>query len=152
MAIFAKPSTFDLPAEGWSEGTVRHVRDLGQCDWADGKSMVELVFELDEMDSRGEPFEVSHAYNNSLNEAARLRIDLEAGLDRELTDHELAGNLDLEGLIGTRFGVRVGHRRSQRGGTFSDIKALRPAGDPKEKPPIAKQAGEVDDFDDDLPF
>jgi hypothetical protein len=151
MAIYAKPSTFDLPTEGWSEGTLRRVRDLGECDWADGKSMVELVFELVERDSRGEPFEVSHAYNNSLNEAARLRIDLEAGLDRGLTDDELAGDLDLEGLIGTCFGVKVGHRRSQRGGTFSDIKALRPAGDPKEEPPMTKQAAETDDFDD-LPF
>ncbi|MGH3469210.1 MAG: hypothetical protein ACRDQF_15930 [Thermocrispum sp.] len=152
MATYLKPSTaFDLPDEGWHQAQLTGVKNLGTCDWANDKEMIELTFRLDSRDSSGKPFEVRHAYNNSTNEAARIRIDLEAGLDRELTDDEIAGSLDVDRLVGHRFGVKVGHRVSQRGGTFSDVKALRPA----EAAPPPSDTGvvaDVDDDDDDLPF
>lgn len=150
MATYLKPSTtFELPDEGWHEGALTAVKNLGECDWADGKEMIEITFQLDSRDSKGEPFTVTHSYNNSTNEAARIRIDLEAGLDRVLTDDEIAGSLDLDRLIGQRFGVKVGHRKSQRGGTFSDVKALRPA---EAASPASDTGAVADDDDDDLPF
>lgn len=122
MALIARKPTFELPAEGWQPGTLTRVKDLGCPDWAEGKPMTELTFTLDETDSNGQPFEVTHCYHLTLHEMARLRIDLEAGLDRELADEE-----DIEALVGTRFGIKVGYRTSSRGGKFSDVKALRPA-------------------------
>lgn len=129
-----------------------------------------LVWQLEDADENGTPYEVAKAMTASLHEKANLRKILESWRGRQFTPQELKG-FDLDTVIGASCQLQLLHNVSKANGrTYANIQAIMPLGKGQPKVvaapgyvrkkdrtanpgPQPAQSGHVEDEDSDLvPF
>jgi hypothetical protein len=88
------------------------------------KHQVHLAFEIDEKMEDGRPFLMMQNYTMSLNEKARLRLDLQAWRGRAFSAEELKG-FDLKTVLGKPLQVSVVHSAD---GQYANIGSMMPLG------------------------
>lgn len=87
-----------------------------------------LVWQLEDSDPDGKPYEVAKKYTASLHEKATLRKDLESWRGRRFTADELLG-FELDSVIGACCQLQLLHNVSQKNGkTYANIQSIMPLG------------------------
>jgi hypothetical protein len=99
------------------------------------KHQVHLAFEIDEKMEDGRPFLLMQNYTLSLNEKARLRLDLQAWRGRAFSAEELKG-FDLKTILGKPLQVSVVHSAD---GQYANIGSMMPLG--RGMSPLAPSGG-----------
>lgn len=110
------------------------------------KRRILITWELDEMQTDGEPFLISQSYTLSLSKKANLRNDLQSWRGKVFSESELAG-FDLENLVGKGCMLNIIHN-AVGDKTYANIASIStlPRG---MKPPTPK--GELLVFSCDAP-
>ena len=85
--------------------------------------MLRLVWQLEEQDEDGKPYQIKQDYTASLHEKAKLRKDLQSWRGLAFTDVELFG-FDMETLVGAGCLINVIHNKGSKGGTFANVGGL----------------------------
>lgn len=111
------------PAGTWAAVCV-DVVDLGMVAGFEGKPQhkIKIVWQIEETQPDGKPFQVNKRYTPSLHEKASLRKDLEAWRGRPFTDEELDG-WELENVIGVGCLLCV-VQQVKNGSTYANIQSL----------------------------
>ena len=130
MLVSETSGSYQLAPVGVYSAVCTRLINMGMQETAYGlKHQIHLAFEIDEkMDAndKGEerPFLMMQNYTLSLNEKARLRLDLQAWRGRAFTAEELAG-FDLKTVLGKPLQVSVVHSAD---GQYANIGSMMPLG------------------------
>lgn len=135
MAILAKDNRPDRePApEGLHPAVCVDVVDLGMIKSSfEGKTserhMVRLVWQIEDVDTKGRRFTPMQQYTLSLNSKAKLRQHLEAWRSKKFAEDELKNGFDLERLINVPCQLQVVHNLANDGNTYANVAAIVPLG------------------------
>jgi hypothetical protein len=102
-----------------------------------------LVWQLEDVDENGVPYEVAQKVTASLHEKAKLRKLLESWRGRAFTPDELKG-FDLDTVIGASCQLQLLHNVTKKDGkskTYANIQAIMPL--PKGSPKVVPAPGYV---------
>jgi len=130
MLVSETSGSYQLAPVGVYSAVCTRLINMGMQETAYGlKHQIHLAFEIDEMmdaNDKGEqrPFLMMQNYTLSLNEKARLRLDLQAWRGRAFTAEELAG-FDLKTVLGKPLQISVVHSAD---GQYANIGSMMPLG------------------------
>lgn len=125
MLVAETSGSYELAPIGVYPAVCTRLINLGMQETAYGlKHQVHLAFEIDEMMDDERPFLMMQNYTLSLNEKARLRLDLQAWRGRAFTDAELKG-FDLKSVLGKPLQISVVHSPD---GKYANIGSMMPLG------------------------
>lgn len=125
MPIVAKAGPSFTPApEGVHAAVCVDVVDLGIVkvtykDKTTEQHKIRIVWQIDEDQKDGKPFECSQRYTLSLHEKAGLRKMLESWRGRQFTEEELQG-FDVETILGKPCMLNIIHNNKQ-GTTYANV-------------------------------
>lgn len=117
---------FERIPEGTHLAICYAVCDLGivESEAYGPKHKVLICWETpNELNSKGEPYEVAKQFTASLNEKSTLRRDLESWRGRKFTDEELKG-FDLKNILSKPCQVTVVHNTTPAGKTYANVNAV----------------------------
>lgn len=90
------------------------------------KHKVKIVWEIEALMDNGQRFTATQLYSATLDDKSNLRKDLRSWRGKDFTPDELAGDWDLEQVIGKSCQVFIEHATTERG-TFANVtKVLKP--------------------------
>lgn len=168
MGIMVSKNTTDFvnAPEGVHNAVCVDVIDKGEMVTKFGKKhKVKIVWEIETLMESGDRFTANQLYTASLHEKAQLRKDLKGWRGKDFTADELAGDWDLEQVIGKPCQVVIEHATNEKG-TFANVtkvlkaaKKLEPSGKytrvvargDNNKPSTAQQAANAD-VEVEIPF
>ena len=128
MPIIAKAgATFKPAPSGTFAAVCVDVIDLGALEVTyAGKTKVQhkirIVWQIEEEDENGRPFQVSRRYTLSLHEKAGLRKDLESWRGRAFNEEECQG-FDIEKLLGVGCLLNIIHN-TKDGSTYANVSGI----------------------------
>lgn len=128
MPIIAKAGANFKPAPaGTFAGVCVDVVDLGVIEVTyagatKAQHKVRIVWQIEEDDDNGRPFQVSKRYTLSLHEKAALRKDLESWRGRAFTEEECQG-FDVEKLLGVGCLLGIIHN-SKDGSNYANVSSI----------------------------
>jgi hypothetical protein len=125
MLVSETSGSYELAPVGVYSAVCVRLINMGMQETSYGlKHQVHLAFEIDEKMEDGRPFLMMQNYTMSLNEKARLRIDLQAWRGRAFSAEELKG-FDLKSVLGKPLQVSVVHSAD---GQYANIGSMMPLG------------------------
>lgn len=166
--------TFQIAPEGQYAAVCCDVIDLGivETTWKGNIKKVHkcaIVFQLNELNDKGQPFEVAERFTVSMYDNARLRKFLGDWRGKAYTDDEAEAGAPLHKLEGINALVQIEHNQAN-GKTYANVGSIMkaPKGAPVLKienyaraafwkkaeapPPDDASPASSGDDDDDLPF
>lgn len=136
MLVAETSGSYELAPVGVYSAVCVRLINMGMQETSYGlKHQVHLAFEIDEKMEDGRPFLMMQNYTMSLNEKARLRIDLQAWRGRAFSAEELKG-FDLKTVLGKPLQVSVVHSAD---GQYANIGSMMPLG--RGMMPLAPSGG-----------
>lgn len=125
MLVAETSGSYELAPVGVYSAVCVRLINMGMQETSYGlKHQVHLAFEIDEKMEDGRPFLMMQNYTMSLNEKARLRLDLQAWRGRAFSAEELKG-FDLKSVLGKPLQVSVVHSAD---GQYANIGSMMPLG------------------------
>lgn len=125
MLVAETSGSYELAPIGVYSAVCTRLINMGMQETSYGlKHQIHLAFEIDEQMEDGRPFLMMQNYTLSLNEKARLRIDLQAWRGRAFTAEELKG-FDLKTVLGKPLQISVVHSAD---GQYANIGSMMPLG------------------------
>ena len=125
MLVAETSGSYELAPVGVYSAVCVRLINMGMQETSYGlKHQVHLAFEIDEQMEDGRPFLMMQNYTMSLNEKARLRLDLQAWRGRAFSAEELKG-FDLKSVLGKPLQVSVVHSAD---GQYANIGSMMPLG------------------------
>lgn len=125
MLVAETSGTYELAPVGVYSAVCVRLINMGMQETSYGvKHQVHLAFEIDEKMGDDRPFLMMQNYTMSLNEKARLRLDLQAWRGRTFSPEELKG-FDLKSVLGKPLQVSVVHSAD---GQYANIGSMMPLG------------------------
>jgi hypothetical protein len=125
MLVAETSGSYELAPVGVYSAVCVRLINMGMQETSYGlKHQVHLAFEIDEKMEDGRPFLMMQNYTMSLNEKARLRLDLQAWRGRTFSPEELKG-FDLKSVLGKPLQVSVVHSAD---GQYANIGSMMPLG------------------------
>ena len=118
------PKEFETPEEGIHWATLVEIKDLGMVPTANGdKEKLQFVWELDDLDSRGNHLRVFPRVNKTLHPSSSLSQAI-----FDITGKQPGDEYELDDLIGVRVQLVLKHNQSDTTGkVFANVAAiLRP--------------------------
>lgn len=136
MLVAETSGSYELAPVGVYSAVCVRLINMGMQETSYGlKHQVHLAFEIDEKMEDGRPFLMMQNYTLSLNEKARLRLDLQAWRGRAFSAEELKG-FDLKSVLGKPLQVSVVHSAD---GQYANIGSMMPLG--RGMSPLAPSGG-----------
>lgn len=136
MLVAETSGSYELAPVGVYSAVCVRLINMGMQETSYGlKHQVHLAFEIDEKMEDGRPFLMMQNYTLSLNEKARLRLDLQAWRGRAFSAEELKG-FDLKTILGKPLQVSVVHSAD---GQYANIGSMMPLG--RGMSPLAPSGG-----------
>lgn len=136
MLVAETSGSYELAPVGVYSAVCVRLINMGMQETSYGlKHQVHLAFEIDEKMDDGRPFLMMQNYTLSLNEKARLRLDLQAWRGRAFSAEELKG-FDLKTILGKPLQVSVVHSAD---GQYANIGSMMPLG--RGMSPLAPSGG-----------
>lgn len=140
---------YEKPPEGKYRAVVKEVKDLGEVTTAFGtREMIRVIWELDKLDSKHQPFTVSKRYNKSLHKKSNLFADLPKILGRKLTAQDTK-RFDMDSLIGKRNRLVISHNETEDG-IFANIDAILKDG--RAVAEVMNEPAAPEEESDEVPF
>lgn len=125
MLVAETSGTYELAPVGVYSAVCVRLINMGMQETSYGlKHQVHLAFEIDEKMGDHRPFLMMQNYTMSLNDKARLRLDLQAWRGRAFSAEELKG-FDLKTVLGKPLQVSVVHSAD---GQYANIGSMMPLG------------------------
>jgi len=137
-------SNYILPPEGLHLAVCVDTIDLGEKVESfqnEPKKLVHkiaIVWQIDEMNEKGKPFEVSQEYTLSFGELAALRKLLTSWRGKSYTNDEVKNGVPLHKLVGVCCMLQVEHKTSGSGKTYAKVLSAMPV--PKGMPKMEASA------------
>lgn len=125
MLVAETSGSYEIAPIGVYSAVCTRLINMGMQETTYGlKHQIHLAFEIDEKMDDGRPFLMMQNYTLSLNEKARLRLDLQAWRGRAFTAEELKG-FDLKTVLGKPLQISVVHSAD---GQYANIGSMMPLG------------------------
>jgi hypothetical protein len=86
---------------------------------------IRIVWQIDELDSKGHPYRVQKRYTLSLHEKAALRKDLESWRGKPFREEQLTDGFDVEKLLSVGCFLNVIHEARDKT-TYANVSAIMP--------------------------
>ena len=128
----AKGADFEMPPTGAHIAVCYRVIDLGtqETTYLGQKKLTHQIlisWEMpDELMTDGRPFSIHKRYTYSSSPKANLRKDLESWRGKSYSDDQAREGVPLHKLVGHHALISVEHKRSAKGRTYGNIKAIAP--------------------------
>lgn len=126
MAIPVSGPKFEACPQGVHHAVCCDVVDLGIVSTPFGdKSQVQIRWQVDLANSKGDRYVVRKNYTRTLAPKANLRKDLEMWRGRPMTEKETE-MFDLERLLGINCQIQVMHKLADNGSVYANVVAVLP--------------------------
>jgi hypothetical protein len=128
MAIYVgtKQSEFEVPDEGLYPAVCCDVVDMGLVDWGYGpQPKIRIIWQLEELTSKGKRFQVSAPFTPSLHIKSKLRPLLESWRGKKFSKEE-EKKFNIEALLGANCQVSLVHNIKDGGEKYCNVQAVVP--------------------------
>lgn len=129
LIVTRSKKQYEIAAEGTHEATLQEIRELGKVETSFGaKEKLLFIWEVEQVDSKGEPVKVFQRFTKSLHPKAALYKAV-----RSITGEDPGDEFDLSKLIGTSVQLVIQHNESDDGVIYANVAAILRVQTPEEE-------------------